>query len=174
MIVSDHLVAIDGLPPIHKDPFDRWLVAQGMVEEVTLLTVDPLVARCSGSVRKLWLNTGGGHVKRSAMLRQSLCFGFVFVALFQPFPANSPLCKFSDATTVVHIQGTSVPRLTITEPCGSFGTTPFVTDADDRQGALFSPSSIHGNEANTNLLKLAWALARAGVTVHVLDGAREW
>ena len=27
-IISDHVVAIDGLPPIHKDPFDRILVAQ--------------------------------------------------------------------------------------------------------------------------------------------------
>jgi prevent-host-death family protein len=29
---SEHAVAIDGLPPIHKDPFDRLLVAQALVE----------------------------------------------------------------------------------------------------------------------------------------------
>ena len=64
--------------------------------------------------------------------------------------------------------------MTITEPSGSFGATAFLPDADSRKGALFSHSSIHGNEANTNLLKFAWALARAGVAVLVLDGTIEW
>ncbi len=50
-ITSRHAVAIDGLPPIHKDPFDRILVAQAMVEGITLLTADPVVARYPGPVR---------------------------------------------------------------------------------------------------------------------------
>jgi PIN domain nuclease of toxin-antitoxin system len=50
-IASDHAVAIDGLAPIHRDPFDRMLVAQGMVEGITLLTGDALVARYGGTVR---------------------------------------------------------------------------------------------------------------------------
>src|SRR6266851_7139593 len=36
-IVSDHVVAIVSLPTIHKDPFDRVLVAQANVEGITLL-----------------------------------------------------------------------------------------------------------------------------------------
>jgi hypothetical protein len=36
-ILSDHVVATESLPPIHKDPFDRVLVAQATVEGVTLL-----------------------------------------------------------------------------------------------------------------------------------------
>jgi PIN domain nuclease of toxin-antitoxin system len=48
---SEHAVAIDGLPPIHRDPFDRILVAQGMVEGITLLTGDAVVARYGGTVR---------------------------------------------------------------------------------------------------------------------------
>lgn len=52
-IRSEHAVAIDGLPPIHRDPFDRLLVAQAMVEGIVLLTSDPLVARYSGTVRKV-------------------------------------------------------------------------------------------------------------------------
>ncbi|SPA48973.1 type II toxin-antitoxin system VapC family toxin [Cupriavidus taiwanensis] len=44
-IRSDHAVAIDCLPPVHKDPVDRLLVAQGTVEGLTLLTSDPLVAQ---------------------------------------------------------------------------------------------------------------------------------
>jgi PIN domain nuclease of toxin-antitoxin system len=52
-ISSEHLVAVDGLPPLHKDPFDRILVAQSIVEGVTLVTADPLVARYPGPVQKV-------------------------------------------------------------------------------------------------------------------------
>ena len=50
-ILSEHVVAIDGLPPIHKDPFDRLLIAQASVEGITLLTNDATVAQYQGSVR---------------------------------------------------------------------------------------------------------------------------
>ena len=50
---SDHAVAIDSLPPLHKDPFDRLLVAQAMVEGITLLTADASVAQYPGPVRKV-------------------------------------------------------------------------------------------------------------------------
>lgn len=50
-ITSAHSVSIDMLPPIHKDPFDRILVAQAMIEGVILLTSDTLVAQYPGSVK---------------------------------------------------------------------------------------------------------------------------
>jgi PIN domain nuclease of toxin-antitoxin system len=46
-------VSIDGLPPLHKDPFDRLLLAQATCEGITLLTGDAQLARCPGSVRKV-------------------------------------------------------------------------------------------------------------------------
>ena len=52
-ITSEHAVAVDGLPPIHKDPFDRILVAQSIVEGIALLTADPLVAQYAGPIRKV-------------------------------------------------------------------------------------------------------------------------
>ena len=52
-ITSAHAVAIDGLPPIHKDPFDRLLVAQSMVEGITLLTTDPVLAQYPAPVQKV-------------------------------------------------------------------------------------------------------------------------
>jgi PIN domain nuclease of toxin-antitoxin system len=52
-ITSEHAVAVDSLPPLHKDPFDRILVAQAMVEGITLLTADPVVAQYQGPVRKV-------------------------------------------------------------------------------------------------------------------------
>ncbi|NLV32569.1 MAG: type II toxin-antitoxin system VapC family toxin [Acidobacteria bacterium] len=50
-ITSEHAVAVDTLPPIHKDPFDRILVAQATVEGITLLTSDSVVAQYPGPVR---------------------------------------------------------------------------------------------------------------------------
>ena len=50
-IISDHVVATGSLPPIHKDPFDRVLVAQATVEGVTLLTIDSLVSQYPGPIR---------------------------------------------------------------------------------------------------------------------------
>jgi len=49
-IVSEHVVAIESLPPLHKDPFDRLLVAQATVEGITLLTTDTLVAQYPGPI----------------------------------------------------------------------------------------------------------------------------
>lgn len=50
-ILSEHAVAIDALPPIHKDPFDRMLVAQATVEGITLLTADAQLAKYPGPVQ---------------------------------------------------------------------------------------------------------------------------
>lgn len=50
-ITSEHAVMIDALPPIHKDPFDRMLVAQAMVEGVILLTSDATLAQYAGPIR---------------------------------------------------------------------------------------------------------------------------
>ena len=52
-LLSAHAVAIDLLPPIHKDPFDRILVAQARVEGIVLLTADPVVARYPGPIKKV-------------------------------------------------------------------------------------------------------------------------
>lgn len=50
-ITSEHAVFIVTLPSIHKDPFDRILVAQASVEGITLLTSDATVAQYPGPVR---------------------------------------------------------------------------------------------------------------------------
>lgn len=50
-VASEHVLAIDTLPPLHKDPFDRILIAQALVEGIILLTTDELVARYPAPVR---------------------------------------------------------------------------------------------------------------------------
>jgi PIN domain nuclease of toxin-antitoxin system len=52
-ITSEHAVNTDHLPELHKDPFDRILIAQANVEGITLLTDDRRVAAYSGTVRKV-------------------------------------------------------------------------------------------------------------------------
>ena len=52
-VTSRHAVNIDGLPPLHKDPFDRLLLAQALSEGITLLTGDTQLARYPGPVRKV-------------------------------------------------------------------------------------------------------------------------
>ena len=52
-IQSRHVVEVDSLPPIHKDPFDRILIAQAMVEGITLLTADSVIAQYPGPILKV-------------------------------------------------------------------------------------------------------------------------
>lgn len=52
-ITGQHAVGIDGLPPLHKDPFDRLLLAQALSEGITLLTSDANLARYGSPVRKV-------------------------------------------------------------------------------------------------------------------------
>ena len=48
---SSNSLALDQLPPIHKDPFDRMLVAQAVFEGKLLLTSDSVVAQYPGPIR---------------------------------------------------------------------------------------------------------------------------
>ena len=52
-ITSQHAVGIDSLPDLHRDPFDRLLVAQAQCEGITLVTGDAQLARYGGPVRKV-------------------------------------------------------------------------------------------------------------------------
>jgi PIN domain nuclease of toxin-antitoxin system len=46
-----HAIGLARLPPLHKDPFDRMLLAQAMIEGLTLVTTDPAVAKYPGPIR---------------------------------------------------------------------------------------------------------------------------
>ena len=50
-VTGTHAAAVDLLPPIHRDPFDRLLVAQAQTEALTLLTADTTVGRYPGPIR---------------------------------------------------------------------------------------------------------------------------
>ena len=52
-ISADHAAAVETLPLIHADPFDRLIVAQALTEPLRLITHDDTVARYSDSI--MWV-----------------------------------------------------------------------------------------------------------------------
>jgi PIN domain nuclease of toxin-antitoxin system len=52
-ITGEHAAGVVFLPPIHKDPFDRLLIAQAAGEGVILLTADAKVAAYNGPIRRI-------------------------------------------------------------------------------------------------------------------------
>ena len=52
-VTGVHAVAVDLLPPLHRDPFDRILIAQAQIEGIVLLTADAAVARYPGPIRAI-------------------------------------------------------------------------------------------------------------------------
>lgn len=50
-VTAQHALATASLPPIHRDPFDRLLIAQATVEGITLLTADATILRYPGPIQ---------------------------------------------------------------------------------------------------------------------------
>ena len=50
-VSAKHAFALETLPAIHKDPFDRILIAQAMSEGMLLLTSDEAIAQYNGPIR---------------------------------------------------------------------------------------------------------------------------
>ncbi|TVQ19120.1 MAG: type II toxin-antitoxin system VapC family toxin [Spirochaetaceae bacterium] len=48
-----HTWALADLPPLHRDPFDRLLIAQAKSESLALVTADPLIREYPG-VATIW------------------------------------------------------------------------------------------------------------------------
>jgi PIN domain nuclease of toxin-antitoxin system len=48
----DHALRVATLPLLHGDPFDRLLIAQSQLEELPIITLDPLIARYD--VETIW------------------------------------------------------------------------------------------------------------------------
>jgi len=49
-ITAAHAVAVDNLPPLHADPFDRILIAQALTEPLRLVTHDARLTRYSETI----------------------------------------------------------------------------------------------------------------------------
>jgi PIN domain nuclease of toxin-antitoxin system len=53
VITSLNAMDVRNLPDLHKDPFDRLLLAQAMREDLTLVTADALLASYPGPILKV-------------------------------------------------------------------------------------------------------------------------
>jgi PIN domain nuclease of toxin-antitoxin system len=51
-IASEHVIAVSQLPNVHRDPFDRLLVAQAKVEGLVLMTTDKKMAQYGPHVKR--------------------------------------------------------------------------------------------------------------------------
>ena len=49
-VTADHAIAVDKLPPLHRDPFDRLILAQALAERMRLVTHDRALAAYSDTV----------------------------------------------------------------------------------------------------------------------------
>jgi PIN domain nuclease of toxin-antitoxin system len=52
-LIAEHTLPITVLPPIHKDPFDRILIAQALYEQVQLVTADRKLPGYPGLILKV-------------------------------------------------------------------------------------------------------------------------
>ena len=52
-VMASHALQVQDLPPIHGDPFDRLLLAQAMVEGLTLMTTDRRLAAYPGPIQRV-------------------------------------------------------------------------------------------------------------------------
>ena len=52
-VTSAHAVALDLLPPLHRDPLDRMLIAQALVKWIMLLTADANLAGYPGPIQAI-------------------------------------------------------------------------------------------------------------------------
>jgi PIN domain nuclease of toxin-antitoxin system len=50
-VTADHAAAVEDLPDLHRDPFDRLLVAQAVAEGAVLLTADERLTAYGDAVR---------------------------------------------------------------------------------------------------------------------------
>jgi PIN domain nuclease of toxin-antitoxin system len=48
-----HIAQLDNLPDLHKDPFDRMLIAQAAFEDLTIVTADEAISQYS-LIKTVW------------------------------------------------------------------------------------------------------------------------
>ena len=52
-VEAHHVLVVGQLPALHRDPFDRLLLAQAQADGLLLITVDQQLAQYPGPVRRM-------------------------------------------------------------------------------------------------------------------------
>ncbi len=71
-MLAEHALALEALPALQKDPFDRLLVAQAIVEGFILLTADERLARYPGPCARFDVAIALGCERREYSSRRAL------------------------------------------------------------------------------------------------------
>ncbi len=104
----------------------------------------------------------------------AVALSFSSCALAQSIQTFTP-CKFSQSTSVDVSNGIEVRRVSITDNQTDYAATVFLPSSDKpTPGIVFSHSAMKGTEGSADLLRFAYALARAGSASIVLDGTMSW
>jgi len=104
----------------------------------------------------------------------ALAFTLGACALAQDIQNFVP-CKFGQSTSVGISNGIEVRRVAITDNQKEYAATVFLPASDKpTPGMVFSHSAMKGIEGSTDLLRFAYALARAGAASILLDGTMSW
>jgi len=53
-IKTQHIYALKELPAHHRDPFDRLLISQAIIEQMPLLTIDEKIQQYEEQIEWLW------------------------------------------------------------------------------------------------------------------------
>ena len=108
-------------------------------------------------------------------MRISPIWGVAVLALVSTCAAQSPVCKADNPSTVEHREGITLRRVSFVEPTGKIGASVFIPDSRAPvPGIIFSHSSARDPDGRWDVLRFAWALARAGAASIILDGTLEW
>ena len=108
-------------------------------------------------------------------MRISPIWGVAVLALVSTCAAQSPMCKADNPSTVEHREGITLRRVSFVEPTGKIGASVFIPDSRAPvPGIIFSHSSARDPDGRWDVLRFAWALARAGAASIILDGTLEW
>lgn len=101
--------------------------------------------------------------------------GFTTLALLSTCAAQVHTCKFTQASSTERRDGISVGRISVISTSAESEATVIVPDGNDvLPGIAFSHSSIHTADKNADLIRFAFALARAGAASILLDGTIDW
>ncbi len=109
-VMLDHVLAVGQLPDIHRDPFDRLLVAQAHVENMTIVTADRRIARYNVLVHDAGSQGQNRGIAYTAEVRSMVAAAFMAVGLALAgcggsgtltFPGEGS-CLFSGVTQLVY------------------------------------------------------------------------
>jgi hypothetical protein len=105
-------------------------------------------------------------------MRTWVTLSLVIFAVVAVSAAQAATCQARKSTVVGHSDGITYLRTSLIEPAGKIGASVLVPDSNGKKlpGIVISHAVVIGKDKKADMLRLAWALSRAGAMSIVLDG----